>query len=52
MDIIFGLLATGCLGYLITEINDLQREVRDLRSDVIFVQVQLDRRGLTPKAEG
>jgi hypothetical protein len=44
MEIIFGVLSAGCLSYLITEVNEIQRELKELRKDVTWVQTKLDRR--------
>jgi hypothetical protein len=44
MEILFGIIASGCLGYLITELNAMSGEIKELREDVTWIQAKLDRR--------
>jgi len=48
MELLFGIIGSAALGYLVTEVNEVQAELKQLRKDVILIQVQLDRRN--PKA--
>ncbi len=41
MELVFGIVASGCLGYLVTEINSLQSEVKELREAIIWIKVKL-----------
>jgi hypothetical protein len=49
MELAFGIMCSAALGYLVTEINEMQAELKQLRKDVIVIQIQLDRR--SPKNE-
>lgn len=49
MELIMSIVFTAAMGYLITELNEMQGDLKELRKDVVVIQIQLDRR--PPKKE-
>jgi hypothetical protein len=49
MELIMSIVFTGAMGYLVTELNEMQATLKALQKDVITIQIQLDRR--TPKKD-
>lgn len=44
MEVLFGIVGSACLAYLIGEVNSIQTELKSLRESVIWIQTKLDRR--------
>jgi hypothetical protein len=49
MELIISIVFTGAMGYLVTELNEMQAALKMLQRDVLVIQVQLDRR--SPKKD-
>ncbi len=43
MELIVSIVFTGAMGYLVTELNEMQAALKALQKDVITIQTQLDR---------
>lgn len=51
MELFFGVIVSAAVGYLVTQVSDMRKEVTTLREDVLWIQVKLDRRGPKPSNE-
>ena len=49
MEYLIAAIITLCSSYLVTEINGVQRELKKMREDIIWILVKLDRRESSPK---
>lgn len=44
MEILFGIVTSACVGYMVTELNQLQKDVKDLQQEVTKLLIKIDRR--------
>lgn len=43
MEVLFGIIASGCLGYLITELNTVQSDVKLISKEIFEMKLTLEK---------
>jgi len=38
MEVLLGIIASGCLGYLITEMNTMQSDIKKINQDIFEIK--------------